>query len=423
MSFTIIDTAAREISLKQLGAALRRGVVEPWMLARRAPYAAEELDQLAMDVIALANQPGDGKRFIVLGAEGTGTDQIRFTGLSHTEHLRGFECANWVSACIEPLVRVSYLQWPLGSRPNGPRTSASANNGSLQLGVLVVDGCNNPPYLARRNVGRAVRAGDGWIRERDVLRRLTRSDFDRYASERLADPLFKGDVAIRFAGDSPGAVLRLPVTDLSALPSRRAAEQIETLLSAKESARALNARHDTYIARLAYARAFGGDAVYVNKGVETLRAELKDLEREFSARDQQYKFLQQAHRVNVQIEINGDADLENVSLALSLPANVGLEVRIDSTGDASSNASLSCRDPTLETTARDIRIGATYARLPNRTSTVAFSAPLRVCFAAKAAGYKFPLRFVLHARNLRQPITGKLYIVCTRERGLTATPN
>ena len=33
------------------------------------------------------------------------------------------------------------------------------------------------------------------------------------------------------------------------------------------------------------------------------------------------------------------------------------------------------------------------------------------------------LRFVLHARNLRQPITGKLYIDCTRERGLTATPN
>jgi len=397
----VTTKASQRMGFKQLEAALRSGTHHPLLLIRPSLYSAMEHDQLVRDIIALANVPVRGQRFIVLGAKPAGESRIDFVGLSQADHMAGFTCAKQASNYIEPPLRIDYVQWPIGK---------------TQVGVLAIDACENPPYLARCDVAQSVRTGDAWVRGSEGVRRMTRRDWERCFQDRYVETPFQGEVRVQFSGAAPADVIRLPVVDLSQLPSRDAAERVQALLTAKEAARSVAGTQHTYISRLSYARVFGGDQPYIDKGVETLRTELSNIADGYRQRDAYYKFEQQAHRVNLALQVESECAIENASLVLHIPANAGLEIAQqvlhDDAAESAAGLPSTADYPNVEVSNAIIRVSATFDSLTPGKTVLAFDEALRVYIGEAAAGFKFPVRYELRGRNLRRPLTGKLYIVC-----------
>jgi len=230
----------------------------------------------------------------------------------------------------------------------------------------------------------------------------------------LSESPFRGDVHVLFDTDPPSETLRLDATDLKDLPSRLAAERLTGLISAKEAIGSLQGVQHTYIGRLTHARLFGSDTPYIEKGLETLRGELADVAKQFAQYDLHFKYEVKAHRLNLRLRVSGNRELENVSLLVRLPAGAGLDLApCVYRGEADEPENFSGgRYPTMDITPSEYRMCASFDSLSRDAELNAFELPVRVVVEEAALGFKFPLRYELRARNLRRPITGKLYIAC-----------
>jgi hypothetical protein len=366
------------LSLQRLAAAIGAGARHPLLLVRPADYVAAS-GKLVRDLLALANTALPGDRFLVLGVV-RGPLGLNAIGLTAAQHAAALAAMKAAVQCIEPSLRIDYMQWPVRD---------------ASVGVLALSG-DDRPYLARCKVDKVLQAGDGWIRGRHGVRRLTRRDMDRCYRAKMGLTDFAGDVSVQFAGDRP-EMLRLQPVALPELPSRLAAERLRALLDAKRLLACAGTQR-TYMGRLAFARLSDGEP-YVERGEATLQLELARVTDAFAEQDRSYKFTQQAHAFNLRLSITG-GNLDAASLVLQVPAGVGVELA----GGV---------DAELAEHSGAIRISRRYTRLPAGAHD-AFTEPLRVYLSEIAAGYKFPLRYELRARNLPRAITGKLYLVCKR---------
>ncbi len=114
--------------------------------------------------------------------------------------------------------------------------------------------------------------------------------------------------------------------------------------------------------------------------------------------------------------LDGECDIECASLVLHVPANVGIVVptmqEMDNDNDPDAPP-IALGNLNVDVARDVIRISENYDRLRTRQRTVAFRQPLRIVVEAAAVGQKIPVHYRLHGRNLRYPISGKLYIICS----------
>ncbi|MBC7983006.1 MAG: hypothetical protein H7Y02_04040 [Candidatus Obscuribacterales bacterium] len=395
----------RPLSFERMEAAIRSSSQHPLLIVRPRPYADAEHAELVTDVLALANVRAQGERFIAFGATANGA----LHGLSASEHAAAEACAEAAANSVEPALRLDYKQWRIDA---------------VTLGILTIGACDDPPYLARRDVGPSIAAGDGWLRSRNRNRRLLRSDYDRFYAQRFSEPEFSGNVCVQFATDPPTEIVSLAANVLPQLPSTQAADKLQALIAAQEIVDDAAGMHLTSIRRLSYARVLGAEEPYIAKSVDTLRVELQSIANSYGKRDLHYKFERQSHRLNFVIHVEGAPRIQAASLVLHIPVGLGIEVAagVDTNfSDAAKlapNPAWSKRNihPRIETTAASIRISKSFDSLPTSTTVVAFDEPLRIYLDESAVGYKFPIRYELRGRNLHRPVTGKLYIVCPKQK-------
>ncbi len=243
---------------------------------------------------------------------------------------------------------------------------------------------------------------------------MRRSELDKLYAERLVGPLYDGRVRVQFAGEAPSEFIRLQTANAAQLPSKIAADKIAALIDARQLAMATASSEMTYIGRLSQARIMGCDAAYADKGITTLRLELARVEETFRTADAHFRAEQQAHAINLQLVLDGDCDIDCASLVVHIPSNVGLTVSDTHASAAlSTNASGTMHGkPHVEITRDVIRVSENYEKIPARQRITAFRQPLQVVVDSTAAGHKIPVHYRLHGRNLRYPISGKLYIIC-----------
>lgn len=355
----------------------------------------ETFGELLRDVAALANLRMHGQRFMIFGVLKGDAGGIEFTDLTAAEHRFGAKLEQLLARHLDPQPRLRYMRWRTGTH---------------ELGVLVVEDCRDAPYLVRMNAPPITRAGDAWVRRGDRSVRMRRSELDALYADKLAGPLYDGRLRVQFATDPPSEFIRLFTSRDVQLPSQAAAEKFEALIAARELAADAASSQMTYIRRLSQARIMGCDEPYIDKGVATLKTEMSKAAESLRLADERYRFEQQAHRVNLQIMLDGDCDIECASLVLHVPANVGISVV--QMHEPAANEAASEGYPQVEIGRDMIRVSENYEVLSANLHTEAFRQPLRMVVDASAVGHKIPVRYQVCGRNLRFPVCGKLHVIC-----------
>ncbi len=373
---------------------------------RERAYGKVERQGLLRDLIGMANASVGGSRVIFMGVRDVVGGQRAFVGVSD-------------DAVAEARDRYQSLVARFVEPPLNVRIQTLDVDG-VTIAALIVNQCDDPPYLLKAGVSNTMRTGNGWIRKGIEYSRLTRTDLQRMFEAKYLNVAAGAMVQIGFPGKILKTEITLPVLDLTELPSEIAGERIQRMLEAKDVSREIFGRTETRIERLVHAKIFGGDKPYEAHSASSLVKRLERSGEDYQAADQHYEFEVRAHKLNISLANVGDATLDGAAIILDFPRikGVGIAERIY---DAPGSEPRSPEGyPVVDASARTIRVQGTVGQVQRGATVKAFTQPLRVWFRSPAAGKTLPVDYTLHGRGLREPITGTLRVHVT-DAGATTT--
>ena len=365
---------------------------------RERVYRRGDQAELLRDLIALANAPVVGRRFLILGVDDKVGRERRFPGVSER---------SWKNFCN---VLPDYLGRTV--EPRIALTLQSIKVEDVLIGAVCLDSCENPPYLLSRRISSTMPAGGGWARRGVKQRRLLREDLQRIFEARFRRQDI-GEVAVGFPGDLPREELLLPVLPLDELPSARAAYKINRMLEAKRVSKAVLGRTDSRIARLVHAQVSGGTAPYREQNTKTMRAILRKLPVDHAADDDYYQFELRTHRLNLLLNNLSEKPQKDLTLTLKIPRieGVGVAERVYcAPGDSGPKHGMY---PKVDVGPRTIAVQVAGLKIPSRGSVEAFFEPLRLILREAAANQIIRVAYTLQGPTLGRPIVGRLKIIAT----------
>ncbi|MDX1515586.1 MAG: hypothetical protein R3288_02040 [Woeseiaceae bacterium] len=367
---------------------------------RKTTYDSTDRETLLIDVLALANARVDGPRYLVFGIDDEiggerglkGVDRRSLPGLvSRYRHT--------LERFVEPELAVSLRSVVVHTRV---------------VAVLVLQDCSKQPYVLRSDVSGRMRKGDSWIRRGTRQTRLAREDVRNMSATQTLTGTGGCEMQVTFDTSALSSSLTLPVLPLTAKPSEQARARIEGMLDAKKAAHERLGRTDTWMDRLAFARAHGADQPYETVSPMSLLVKLGKSEEENAAADRYYENELRAHRVNLAVLNAGDGPLNNATIMLEVPVTDGVAVAdrihppVGVAGDDIADGY-----PAVERTERATRVFASLGSIFPGARVRAFRQALRVLLREGAAGRAVPIRYEIAGDELREPVSGSLSIrVC-----------
>lgn len=385
--------------MKTLENIIKEGQESALVLFRRGAYTKQSQEDLLRDVMSLANAKVEGQRVIILGAEagefGATVFNIPREVIDGTHRYHGV-----IRDFIEP---------PLNMR------AQSLTVDGKQLVAVILEDCEDKPYMMRADHSSRLRRGDAWIRVKTENQRMGRRQLEAVFANRFAEALFTGKVEIGFDGNMISQDMTIKTADADQLPSKDAKEKLTTLIEAKE-AKGSVADENTFITRLTHARLFGADQPYQSHSVAELRSELDNLVERYRDRDDYFRFEQHGERVNLALINQSDQEIKGASIALMVPraSKFLLAKRIPRDPASELQARKVYDDessyPTVSELEKAYQVTESLGNILPGQSLPAFKEPLRLFVDKGLAGQKVTLFYKLYGRNLRQPISGKLML-------------
>jgi len=377
---------------------VRDGKESAGVLFRRGAYIKASQEELLRDVLSLANANVEGQRVIILGVEagvrGATVFNIPREAIDGTHRYHGV-----IRDFIEP---------PLNMH------AESLTVDGKQLVALILEDCTDKPYMMRADHSARLRRGDAWIRVKTENQRMGRRQLEAVFAHRFAEALYTGKVEVGFDGNMLSQEMSIKTVDGALLPSKDAKEKLTTLIEAKEQKGTI-ADENTFITRLTHARLFGADQPYQSHSVSELRNELNNLVERYRDQDDYFRFELNAEKVNLVLINESDQQLKGASIALMVPRASKFQLaRRVPTNPANELKARKVYDdessyPTVSELEKADQVTESLGDMAPGQSLLAFKEPLRL-FADKAlAGQKVTLFYKLYGRNLRQPISGKLF--------------
>src|SRR6185437_7500338 len=160
------------------------------------------------DMMAMANSPVAGKKYIIIGvAEKGGNKDL--IGLSHPLD----DSANYyqaIHAAIEPEIQFAVK---------------TVNVDGKEFGIFVIEGNGDRPYMMKKDTG-TLKKGDCYVRKGSSQDRLIRRDLDEIWEQKAKRTAFDGDVLLSpiSAAETP---LVVGISRFVVLPSQREARKIQ----------------------------------------------------------------------------------------------------------------------------------------------------------------------------------------------------
>jgi len=368
---------------------------------RKDAYGASDRADLIRDVMGMANLPGGDARYILLGATQDPSGESEISGLDE-QALAEIEA-------YPGLVR-QYLEPELGICVH------RCNMQGKLVGVLEIDGCDNPPYMVCTDLSPELKSGACWMREPGLFRPARRGDLDRMFGRentpRAEKAALPPSVALGL-GDDPTAlqmVTRLP--ELTSAPSILAAKRLQEQISVVKAAGECDVA-DSSVARLVHTQQYGSDLPYDERGMGTLIENFNAVGDEYEDADAYYYLESNALKLNFCIRNDSQQVLEKVAVVLTLPVVDEFKV-VESL----------CAAPGLSEHESDLlgypevsyRQGAAQVRqgvdtlLPGRQQPL-FESALRIALRPDICGKKIAIRYTLHAPGLNKPQEGVLKLL------------
>lgn len=378
---------------------IKEGQENAQVLFRRGAYTKQSQEELLRDVMSLANANVEGQRVIVLGAEagefGATVFNIPREVIDGTHRYHGV-----IRDFIEP---------PLNMR------AQSLTVDGKQLVAVILEDCEDKPYMMRADHSPRLRRGDAWIRVKTENQRMGRRQLEAVFAKRFAEALYVGKLEIGFDGNMLSQEMNVRTADVGQLPSKDAKEKLTTLIEAKE-AKGSVADENTFITRLTHARLFGADQPYQSHSVAELRSELNNLVERYRDRDDYFRFEQHGERINLALINQSDQEIKGASIALMVPraSKFLLAKRIPRDPASELQARKVYDDessyPTVSELEKAYQVTESLGSILPGQSVLAFREPLRLFVDRSLAGQKVTLFYKLYGRNLRHPIAGKLLL-------------
>jgi len=376
---------------------------------RESAYGTSGHAELVRDVMGLANLPGSEPRYIIIGAQRE-EGGIVPRGLDEGDLTDVEEYVGIIRQYLEPELHT--------------QLSCSSVKGKI-VAVLQIAQCNDAPYMASIDLSETLRTGACWVRDAKNFRPARRDDLDRMFGQRAnapaensaatdAPPVKKIPVELGF-NTEPGRdqfATRLP--DLSSPPSTIAAKRLQDQIQVVKAAGERDVA-DTSIARLMHTQQYGSESTYDERGVNTLVENYNSVSSEYHDADDYYFNETNAFKLTLCIRNNGDTDLENLSVVLSLPvvdefrAVDHLWSAPDSPRSKHESDLLGYPEVTYSDGAAQVR--QQIDALPAGGERPLFESALRIALKPEIAGKKIAIRYVLQADGLESDQEGMLKLL------------
>ena len=367
---------------------------------RKEKYGSGNIRSFLRDVLAMANAPVEGPRYIVVGADIDSRGRKTAHSIDADDFSGKPSYQSLANEFIEPPIRIRYKPVTIDGK---------------RLGVFEIGESQDRPYMMRIDYSEKLRRGDAYVRSKTGAMKMGRRQLAELFERKFRDSVSAGDIEIGFPGEIIHKDLSLNSCDLSQLPSAEASQKLSQLIKIRNGSRSSGST--TVMARLTHARLFGADDPYVDRSPDELMREMQELRIKYRDQDNHFLYESRAERVQVVVYNQGQEPILDASLSLIMPNHNEFYVadtlprvpRKNSFADRTPDEiaaypSVSLKDDSVQITSKigDIAVGEPID---------AFVSPLRLCAGKDLQGKRFEVRYSLHGQNLRAPAKGKLRII------------
>ena len=364
------------------------------------PYGADGVRRFLRDVLAMANASVKGKRYIITGVSFNKDNQKQIQTIERSDFSGKPSYQALVNDFIEPPVRVRYQP---------------VNIDGKRVGVYEIGECSDRPYMMRADYSEKLRRGDAYIRVDDSAIKMGRRQLQEMFELKFRDSIPTENIEIGFPGEIIHKDFRVPVVDLSELPSAVAGSKLSQLLEIRK--KFTNSGSTTVMARLTHARLFGSDSPYEDRDAQELIAEMAEIRNKHRNEDDHFLFESRATKLQLVVYNQGRDPIENASLSLVMPNHNSFYVasrlpkiprddRWIDRGPAEHS-----EYPTVTLKDDSVHVSNTLGDISTDAPAQVFETPLRICVGQELKGRKLGIRYTLFGSNLRKAAKGKLRLI------------
>lgn len=386
--------------MKRLGKIVRSATPSTGVQFRPSEYGSAGARDFLRDIIALANAPMEGQRYIIVGAEidAKGRKLLRevdredFTGNPSYQAL--------ANEFIEPPVRINYQPVMVDGK---------------RIGVYEIGDCQDRPYMMRVDHSETLRRGDAYTRANDRAVKMGRRQLQSLFEQKFRESVSDASIEFGFPGEIIHKDRKIAVCDLAQLPSAVATAKLKQLIDIKSGMKSSGST--TMVARLTHARLFGTDSPYEDRSPDELAAEMRQIRERYRSQDEHYLFEQHSQELQFVIFNQGDEIIRDASLSLVMPNHSAFYVAsqlprilqddrfVDRTPAEQADY------PSVALSDDNVQVSSNLGDIESGELIEIFTAPLRVCAGADLSGRRFGVQYSLFAKNLRAPARGKLRLL------------
>lgn len=366
---------------------------------RLLKYGTGGIHEFLRDVLAMANADVDGPRYIVIGVDFDSRGLKTVSPVDADDFSGKPSYQSVANEFIEPPLRIRYKPEAIDGQ---------------RVGVFEIADCQDRPYMMRIDYSEKLRRGDAYTRSKNGALKMGRRQLGELFEHKFRDSVSASDIEIGFAGEIIHKECTVRTCDLSKLPSADASKKLNHLIQIRNNSR--NSGVTTMMARLTHARLFGVDDPYVDRSVDDLLREMKDLRMKYRDYDNHFLYESHAERVQMVVYNQGDEPIVDASLSLIMPNHNAFYMagqlpklpRKNGFADRSPDEIAAYPSVTLRDDA--VQVSCKIGDIPVGEPIDAFMSPLRACIGGDLAGKRFGIRYSLHGKNLRSPAQGRLLL-------------
>ncbi len=368
---------------------------------RPVAYGKNGLRQFLRDVVAMANAPIRGSRYIIVGAEIDKKGNKQLASVDRDDFSGNPPYQGLVTDFIEPPIRLKYHAVSVDGK---------------QVGVFEISDCQDRPYMMRVDFSEKLRRGDGYMRVDDAAIKMGRKILLDLFEKKFRDSVSAERVEIGFPGDIIHKDFRIKTVDLAQLPSAVASNKLKQLLDIHRTAK--DHGSTMVMARLTHARLYGADSPYEDRSADEIIAEMAEIEAKHKHDDEHFLFDTNGEELQVVVYNQGDEPIQDAALSIVMPNHDALYIadqlpKVRRNGKYVDRAETDSSEyPTVSLKDDSIHISNILGEIPTHAMVNAFEAPLQICVGLGLKGRKLGIRYSLFGSNLRAPATGKLRLLC-----------
>jgi hypothetical protein len=386
--------------MKRLAKIVRSATPSTGVQFRPSEYGSTGARDFLRDVIAMANASVEGERYIFVGAEIDPKGRKRLHEVDRNDFTGNPSYQALANEFIEPPIRLKYQPVIVDGK---------------RIGVYEIGDCQDRPYMMRVDHSETLRRGDAYTRANDRAVKMGRRQLQSLFEQKFRESVSDASIEIGFPGEIIHKDRKIPVCDLSQLPSAIATAKLKQLIEIKSGMKSSGST--TMVARLTHARLFGTDSPYEDRSPDELAEDMRQIRQRYRNQDEQYLFEQHSEALQFVIYNQGEEIIRDASLSLVMPNHAAFYVAsqlpsvLQDDRFVDRTPAEQAEYPSVSLSDDSVQVSGKLGDIEGGELKEVFASPLRICVGRDLSGRRFGVQYSLFAKNLRTPARGKLRLL------------